>query len=146
MDKHLESHSYPVYNKAMFATFDTLKYYKRLEYAGFTSEQAQAAVDVQKDVLLESFESLTDKLATKEDVRQVRDELYQVKDELKGDIQELKAEIKEDASKLREEFKTENLKLHELFASLKTEMAVMKAMMGVLLGGVVALVLKAFFM
>jgi hypothetical protein len=33
-----------------------------------------------------------------------------------------------------------------MFASLKIEMAVMKAMMGVLIGGVVALVLKAFFM
>ncbi|MDD2501739.1 MAG: hypothetical protein PHN92_13105 [Geobacter sp.] len=75
-------------------TFDTLKYSKRLVEAGYTQQQAEAAAEVQKEVLNEALDST---LATKEDIRR-----------------------------------------------LELELAVMKWMLGTVLGGVIALLIKAF--
>ena len=75
-------------------TFDTLKYSKRLVEAGYTQQQAEAAAEVQKEVLNETLDST---LATKEDIRR-----------------------------------------------LELELAVMKWMLGTVLGGVIALLIKAF--
>jgi hypothetical protein len=75
-------------------TFDTLKYSKRLVEAGYTQQQAEAATEVQKEVLNEALDST---LATKEDIRR-----------------------------------------------LELELAVMKWMLGTVLGGVIALLIKAF--
>lgn len=75
-------------------TFDTLKYSKRLVEAGYTQQQAEAAAEVQREVLNEALDST---LATKEDIRR-----------------------------------------------LELELAVMKWMLGTVLGGVIALLIKAF--
>jgi len=75
-------------------TFDTLKYSKRLVEAGYTQQQAEAAAEVQKEVLNEALDAT---LATKEDMRR-----------------------------------------------LELEIAVMKWMLGTVLGGVIALLIKAF--
>jgi hypothetical protein len=75
-------------------TFDTLKYSKKLVEAGYTQQQAEAAAEVQKDVLNEALDAT---LATKEDIRR-----------------------------------------------LELELAVMKWMLGTVLGGIVALLIKAF--
>ena len=75
-------------------SFDTLKYSKRLVEAGYTQQQAEAAAEVQKEVLNEALDST---LATKEDIRR-----------------------------------------------LELELAVMKWMLGTVLGGVIALLIKAF--
>lgn len=74
--------------------FDTLKYSKKLIEAGYTQAQAEAAVEVQKEVL---NEALNISLATKDD-----------------------------------------------FRKLELELTVIKWMLGTLLGGVVALLIKAF--
>lgn len=74
--------------------FDTLKYSKRLIEAGYTQAQAEAAVEVQKEVL---NEALNISLATKDD-----------------------------------------------FRKLELELTVIKWMLGTLLGGVIALLIKAF--
>jgi len=75
-------------------TFDTLKYSKKLVEAGYTQQQAEAAAEVQKDVLNEALDAT---LATKEDIRR-----------------------------------------------LELELAVMKWMLGTVLGGIIALLIKAF--
>ncbi len=175
------------YNGGMLsATFDTLKYYRRLEAGGFSRDQAEVAVEVQQEVIRESLEAYTKELATKNDlnavkqelrgdiaelrqeihavkqelkgdISELRQEIYAVKQELKGDIAELrqelksdnanlKEELKNDNAKLKEELKSDNIKLKDEIAAVKVDIAVLKWMMGMVISGVLALVLKAFFM
>lgn len=52
-------------------TFDTLKFSERLEQAGISREQAKAEADALREVL----ESVTQELATKADLREMKTEL-----------------------------------------------------------------------
>ena len=74
--------------------FDTLAYAKEMEAAGFTREQADAFATAQGKILKDAFAAT--ELATRSDVRDVRDEL-------KGDIQDVRTEIQD----VRNELKTE---------------------------------------
>lgn len=56
-------------------TFDTLKFVERLEKAGASRELASALVEVQKESLSEVMDST---LATKNDIRTVRDDLVKM--------------------------------------------------------------------
>ena len=56
-------------------TFDTLKFVERLEKAGASRELASALVEVQKESLAEVMDST---LATKNDIRAVRDDLLKM--------------------------------------------------------------------
>jgi len=53
-------------------TFDTLKFVERLEQAGVPRAQAAAIAEAQRDVFSEALES---ELATKGDIRAVREDL-----------------------------------------------------------------------
>lgn len=86
-------------------TFDTFKFVERLEKAGATRELAAALVEVQKESIAEVIDS---QLATKSDLRAV-------KDELKTDIY-----------------------------VIRTEMAVIKWMMGAMLGIGLTILFKLF--
>ncbi len=61
--------------------FDTLKFVERLEKAGMPREQASALAEVQKEVFSEALEST---LATKIDIRDVRDDLVKVERRMEG--------------------------------------------------------------
>ena len=61
--------------------FDTLKFVERLEKAGMPREQASALAEVQKEVFSEALEST---LATKTDIRDVRDDLVKVERHMDG--------------------------------------------------------------
>jgi hypothetical protein len=56
-------------------TFDTLKFANRLEQAGASRELATAMADAQKEAF---SEALDETLATKADIRGVRDSIVQV--------------------------------------------------------------------
>ena len=62
-------------------TFDTLKFVERLEKAGATRELASALVEVQKESLSEVMDST---LATKSDIRTVRDDLVKMDRRMDG--------------------------------------------------------------
>ena len=62
-------------------TFDTLKFVERLEKAGASRELASALVEVQKESLAEVMDST---LATKNDIRAVRDDLVKVDRRMDG--------------------------------------------------------------
>lgn len=62
-------------------TFDTLKFVERLEKAGMPREQASALAEAQKEVFAEALD-LT--LATKSDIRDVRDDLVKVDRRMDG--------------------------------------------------------------
>jgi len=85
------------------ATFDTLKFVRRLESAGFPSDQAEAVANSFRDASGEA------ELATRRDLRELE------------------------------------LKIESRFEQMKGELTLIKWMLGIMLGGVMALVLKAFF-
>jgi hypothetical protein len=57
-------------------TFDTHKFIRRLEAAGFQTEQAEVIAEAQKEVFAEALEST---LATKADIETVRREILEAK-------------------------------------------------------------------
>ena len=62
-------------------TFDTLKFVERLEKAGASRELASALVEVQKESLAEVMDAT---LATKDDIRSVRDDLVKMDRRIDG--------------------------------------------------------------
>ena len=84
-------------------TFDTLKFVRKLESAGFSMDQAEAVADAFRDASGEA------ELASKRDIRELE------------------------------------LKIESLFEQVKGELTLIKWMLGIMLGGVMALVLKVFF-
>ena len=62
-------------------TFDTLKYVKQLESAGVSAAQAEAFVVAQRDILADVLDT---QLATKADIRTVRDDIVKVERRMDG--------------------------------------------------------------
>lgn len=62
-------------------TFDTLKYSKRLIDAGYTPQQAEAAAEVQKEVLSEVLDTT---LATREDMHGIDKKIARIEAEIIG--------------------------------------------------------------
>lgn len=100
--------------------FDTLAFVETLEEAGVPEKQAKAFAKAQQEALSESLDST---LATKADFYVLKQEIQDVRTELKQEIQDVRAEV------------------HEV----KSDVNVLKWMMGFMMTGVGALILKAFF-
>ena len=100
---------------------DTHRFVKRLMESGFTEPQAETLADAQM-AFLES------RLATKDELRGVKDELSdaisELRTELKTEIAELRTELKTEIAELRTELKTE---IAELRTEMRTEIAAMHA-------------------
>lgn len=62
-------------------TFDTFKFVERLEKAGVTRELASALVEAQRESLAEAVDTT---LATKADIREVRDDLVKIDRRMDG--------------------------------------------------------------
>ncbi len=71
--------------------FDSLAYAKEMEAGGFTRQQSEAFAAAQGKILKDAFAA--SELATKTDIRDVRDEIQAVRTELKADIQDVRNEI-----------------------------------------------------
>ena len=71
--------------------FDSLAYAKEMEAGGFTRQQSEAFAAAQGKILKDAFAA--SELATKTDIRDVRDEVQDVRTELKADIQDVRNEI-----------------------------------------------------
>ena len=126
------------------ATFNTLKFAKRLQIAGFSENQAVALTEAQNEAFMETTERV---LATKNDIIDLR---Y----ELKTEIAELRQEVKAEIAELRQQFKTLATKseLAELRQEMHIEIAHIKAhlklhnwMISFVLTGIVTLLIKSFF-
>ncbi|MBK6999857.1 MAG: DUF1640 domain-containing protein [Rhodoferax sp.] len=98
-------------------TFDTLKYANTLKEAGVPDKQAEAQAKAQRDSFAEAFDT---NVATK------------------ADIARLDANIKADMARLEATTKAD-------IAKLDKELAVLKWMVGLVIAGVSAQILKAFF-
>jgi hypothetical protein len=79
------------------AGFDTLEIAKRLKGAGFDDAQAEAITGV----LRESREADLSRLATKDDIAHVKDDLARVETSLRGDIAHLGTALRAEMEILR---------------------------------------------
>lgn len=91
----------------MAATFDTLQYSKRLQTQGFTPQQAEAQVEMIKEIIDEQ-------VASQQDIKELTNDLLSSKNELKHDIEGVRFELKHDIQDVRTELK------HD-FESVKSE-------------------------
>lgn len=98
--------------------FDTLKATRALEAAGFESGQAEAMVTVFGGAVVAN-------VATKWDVRDLKDEISALRAEFKSDHDDLRTELKRDRDDLRTELKrnydTLRTELKRDIATLRTE-------------------------
>lgn len=121
------------------ATLDTLAYSKRIQELGLTREQAEGFAELAKEREIALLSELTRQneasrtdFATKTELYEVRDELkgdiqnlrselYEVKDELKGDIQNVRSELYEVKDELRGDIQNLRSELYEVRDALKSE-------------------------
>lgn len=98
-------------------TFDTLKFVEKLKTAGILEAHAKA----EAEALVSAFsEAMDSQLANKADINRLEREL-------KGDINRVERELKSDINRP------------------ERELLVLKWMVGLVLGGIATLILKAFF-
>jgi len=103
--------------------FDTLKATRALEAAGFESGQAEAMVTVFGGAVVAN-------VATKWDVRDLKDEIAALRAEFKGDHDTLRTELKRDIATLRTELKRDiatlptgfDARLEQQISGLRTEL------------------------
>jgi len=119
-------------------SFDTLKFTHRLEKAGLPREQAEA----QAEALAEAFEVNLGDLVTKADLKgyesTIRADLEKIETKLIGESIDLRKDME-----LR--FAQADAKTETRFIKIEGDLVLVKWMLGVVIGGVVALVGKAFF-
>ena len=122
--------------------FDTYAYVKRLKAAGFNEAQAEAQADLQSEVL---SSLITDKLATKEDLAHLEARMA-----TKADLAIVKADVaglKTDVAGLKTDvagLKKETTSIREDLLRLAGKMGTMQWMLGFLLAGVFAIMMKLF--
>lgn len=100
--------------------FDTLKFVRRLKEAGVPSAQAEA----EAEVLAEIFETNLSELATKRDLKDLATET-------KRDLKDLETAL--------------NTKIEKGLIELTGKITLLQWMFGVVITGIAALLVKAFF-
>lgn len=73
---------------------DTLKYAKILENVGFSREQAETTVDMVNKVM-------EDKMATKQDIKDLRAETHQLCKDLRAEMHEIRKDLRAEIHELR---------------------------------------------
>ena len=107
-------------------SFDTHAIIKRLQGSGFSESQAEALTSSWKEIQESQFENL----ATKSDIKDLNTKIETVKKDLSSEIETVKKDL--------------NTKIETVKKDLSHEIHLLRWMVGVMLGGVIALVLKAF--
>ena len=111
--------------------FDTLRFIERLQGAGVPETQAKAEVEILRDILAES---LVTRLASKEDIRGVREEIRQLDASTKEDIRG----VRDDIRSVREDFR-------RLETSTQANLVALEHRMTIKLGSLLFLALGAFY-
>ncbi|MEQ1889392.1 MAG: DUF1640 domain-containing protein [Alphaproteobacteria bacterium] len=113
-------------------TFDTLKYVDKLRAAGVPEAQAK----VQAEVLVFALDEVMDQqLATKADIARLEREL-------KADSARLEREVKTEFKEVRSDI--DRLVLDKI-VPMQRDLYVIKWMMGMVLAGIMAIILKTYF-
>ncbi len=116
--------------------FDTLKYVKNLQAAGVPPEQAEAFVHAQQEILSQALDST---LATRAD-------LQALDKNLRADLQALEKSLRADLQVLDKNLRAEIERVDRKLIEHDGDFKVVKWMLGIIVGGVIMLVLKAFFL
>ncbi|WP_423063714.1 hypothetical protein [Candidiatus Paracoxiella cheracis] len=82
--------------------FDTLAYAKKLKAAGLDSKIAEVQAEVQVEML---NSCVTENLASKQDVNEVKSELEKFRVEFRSDLEGVRTEFRSEFERLRAEFK-----------------------------------------
>ncbi len=116
-------------------TFDTLKYAKRLEGAGFTEPQAETLAHEQARIVREQNRTVNETLVGKDhfDLR-----LRELEARLKADLEALRIATKSDLEALRTATRSDT-------AVVKAELAMVKWLVSGIGFGVLLLVLRSFW-
>jgi hypothetical protein len=140
------------------ASFDTLKFANRLKQAGVPERQAEAEAEALAEVLEVNLKDLAtrDDLLAVEIRLQARMDKFEAK--IAGDFARLEGEVTRlagDSTRLSGDFTRlsgdfaglsgDFARLSSDFLRLSGEMTLLKWMLGLVLGGILALILKAFF-
>ncbi|GHV08405.1 hypothetical protein AGMMS50229_16770 [Campylobacterota bacterium] len=117
--------------------FDTLSAVKQLQGFGFEQRQAEGVVEVLKETQLAGIENL----ATKDDLKALEISLRGEIKELGSEIKDVRGEIKE----LRSDMKSQETITNVKFDAIKTELVILKWILGVIAAAVVSFVIRSFF-
>lgn len=104
---------------AMQVLFNQFAYADRLKRGGFTDEQARASAEALSDALSEA-------VATKSDIAELRTEVKGEIAELRGEIAEFKSEFNAFKAEVKAEFATIRAEAKAETATLRTEIAASK--------------------
>jgi hypothetical protein len=131
----------------MAVPFDTLALARKLEAAGFPAQQAEALVDVIRDIQLAALSDL----ATRQDIRDVRTDLDALKAATKADIRDVEQRLTIRGAlglvalgTFLTAIKYFGWAMTDIFARIERSLLILKVMVAANLGGVVALIIKAF--
>lgn len=115
--------------------FDTLKFVNKLKVAGWTEPAAIAFSEIQNETLVEAMDNT---LATKNDIYALKDDIRALKTDFDQKFVYLDNKIETVETKFE-------LKLERTIAPLRTNIKILNWMFSILISGVAALVLKAYF-
>ena len=99
--------------------FDSLAYAKEMEAGGFTRQQSEAFAAAQGKILKDAFAA--SELATKTDIRDVRDEIQDARAELKADIQDVRNEIQAVRTELKADIQDVRNEIQAVRTELKAD-------------------------
>lgn len=119
----------------MSVLLDTHEHVKRLKAVGFTDEQAEAQTSLLIDLVdtqLVTREFLDSRL------KDIKIEIASVKTSLQAEIASVKTSLQSEIASVKTSLQSE-------IASVKADIVLLKWMIGIVMGGIMALILKAFF-
>ena len=136
------------------ATFDTLKFANTLKAAGVPDKQAEAEANAFAEIIQIQVKDLATKADLDRQSEGLNREIGDSKKDLKHEIAEVKKDLKQEIAEVRKDLKQEIADLRKevtsdievLRAKMTGEFLLLKWMITALITGVMAMVIRMFFM
>ena len=136
------------------ATFDTLKFANTLKAAGVPDKQAEAEANAFAEIIQIQVKDLATKADLDRQSEGLNREIAEVKKDLKQEIAEVRKDLKQEIAEVKKDLKQEIADLRKevtsdievLRAKMTGEFLLLKWMITALITGVMAMVIRMFFM
>ncbi|MBF0143514.1 MAG: DUF1640 domain-containing protein [Magnetococcales bacterium] len=129
----------------MVVAFDTLKFVRRLRDAGVEERQAEAFSDAFREVQ----DAQLEELATREDFAELKGEIAGLREDIERLEESTKKEFKRQEESTKRDLKELEIRMEatteKTIGPIRTDLAVLKWMTTVMVTGILALLIKAFF-
>ena len=125
------------------ATFDTLKFANTLKAAGVPDKQAEAEANAFAEIIQIQVKDLATKADLDRQSEGLNREIGDSKKDLKQEIAEVKKDLKQEIADLRKDVTSD---IEVLRAKMTGEFLLLKWMITALITGVMAMVIRMFFM